>query len=250
MRDHFAKALALATREGRLAARAEILALRALLSARLGDEQGDPSLLALAEESAAEVTRRAAELPGRPPWAAQADAARASVAVSRGDLTTAVEFGRAALAARELAMREDPHLEILLPAARAVLAAGDPAEQEALRYELRLVAGMIARRTLDADVRRRWLGAWPGLELVALSGWSEGAATAAAAGDVPAEASTPANEDRLLRALTEGLPDHEIAREMGLSEDEVAGALTALYARIGAGSRTEATVYAVTRSVA
>ena len=72
-------------RQGRAAARCEILARLALEAARLGAERGDEELLELAERSAAEAKELAPLFAGHQPWGAQADAALAEVALARGD---------------------------------------------------------------------------------------------------------------------------------------------------------------------
>ena len=49
------------------------------------------------------------------------------------------------------------------------------------------------------------------------------------------------HERHLLRLLTEGRTNAEIAAEIDCTEEEVAGRLTRLFARLGASSRAEAT---------
>src|SRR5207247_2148697 len=150
MREHLEHALELATTGGRPAARCESLATLALEAARLGVEVRDQALLELAESSAAEVRRLVPDLPGHPPWGAQADAASAVVLEAGGDSARALDFARSALEGRRLAMREEPHLEILIPAARVVLAAGSATEQSTVRAELHLLRALIAQPTRDA----------------------------------------------------------------------------------------------------
>src|SRR6185436_13107320 len=86
MREHFERAIHLATEQGRAPARCELLARLALESARLGAERGDEELLTAAEQAATEARATAQTLSGHPPWAARAEAALAEVALARGDL--------------------------------------------------------------------------------------------------------------------------------------------------------------------
>ncbi len=242
MRQHLERALELATTGGQPAGRCEALATLALEAARLGRNAPDPELLALAESSAAEVRRTVSVLPGRPLWGAQADAACAMVADARGDPGGALEFGRAALEARRVAMREDPHLEILIPAARTVLAGGTSEEQAAVRGELNLLRALIAQRTLDEDRRVAWFRGPLGRELSDLSREFELAAP------VTDGASSPAPEPReqeLLRLLTDGRTNTEIAATLGIAEPAVERMLTEMYARLGVSSRSEATAFAL-----
>ncbi len=183
MARHMDRALDMAAREGRPAARCEILATRALLAARIGAERKDAGLLDLAEQSAAEVGRLSTNLPGHSPWEAQAHAALATVAMARGDVPTALDAAHAALAKRDGAQRSDPHFEILLPAARVILAVGEPAEQEGLRAGIQLMASLIAQRTMDEDVRRRWFRARTGRDLLELAGWGTNVPVVTAAAD-------------------------------------------------------------------
>jgi DNA-binding CsgD family transcriptional regulator len=252
---HMRQALDLAASPDRRAARCEILAADALECARLGSERADAGLLEKAEALAGEARRLVVELPGRPPWAAQADTALAMVFGARNDPVRALEHARAALAFRHDAMREDPHLEILLPAAGVVLTSGEEAEQVATRSELQLLAGLIGQRTLDEDVRATWWRRPVGQELARLAGTGAPSATAtsapaptldeAARGDVAASDA----QRRLLGLILEGRTNDEIAEELGVSPESVGQVLATMYARIGATSRSEATVFALSARV-
>jgi DNA-binding NarL/FixJ family response regulator len=242
MRAHLERAVELATTGGRPAARCEVLATLALEAARVGRRISDEDLLALAETAAAEVRRLVPGLPGHLLWGAQADAAGAAVAGARGDPTRAVELGRAALQARQAAMREDPHLEILIPAARSVLAGGAPEEQRAVHDELRLLRALIARRTLDEERRVAWFRGPLGRELSELTRELE--RVVGDDGAVPATALDP-REQALLRLLTDGRTNAEIAAELGIGEPAVDRMLAETYARLGVSSRAEATALAL-----
>jgi DNA-binding CsgD family transcriptional regulator len=242
MRSGLTEAARTAAAQRRPAAQCEAVALLALHTARAGASSGDETMLATAESAAAETRRLCAELAGHPLWAAQAAAASAEVALARGNSALALEMGRLALAEYRAATSEDPHLEILLPAARAILSAGDDeAEKEAVRGELRLIQALALQRTFDEVVRVRWLQGPLGRQLAELAGPLEGRLPASS---VDAQPAFDDNDTRLLRLLTEGKTNSEIAADIGVDETAVASQLTALYARIGTTSRAEATAFA------
>ncbi len=233
MRAHLERAVELATASGRPAGRCEALATLALAFARVGRDTTDDGMLDQAETAAAEVRRIVRDLPGHPPWGAQADAVSATVAEARGDTEHALAAARAALETRRVAMREDPHLEILVPAARVVLAHGSDDERVTVRDELRLLRDLIARRTIDEGCRVAWFRGPRGRELAELAGDDRGEGGAAA---------TPPD---LLRLVADGRTNDEIATILGIDEPAVERELTELYARLGVGSRSEATALAL-----
>jgi tetratricopeptide (TPR) repeat protein/DNA-binding CsgD family transcriptional regulator len=239
MLAHLDRAVQLATEQGRPAARCEVLALLALESARLGAAGGDVHLLDTAERAATEAKELNGLLPGHPPWGAQADAALARVALARGERDEAESAARSAMNAFESALTEDAHLEILLPAAEALQGTDD---QTKLRTLLQITLAMTAQRTLDEDVRVRWLRGPTGRKLVELSGPLEGLAMR------PPEDGGPPPVDEsdteLLRLLLEGLSNEEIGRRLAIEVPEVMSRLGAMFARVGASSQAEATAFA------
>jgi DNA-binding NarL/FixJ family response regulator len=244
MRHHLERAVRLATEQGLPAARCGSLARLALESARLGTELGDEDLLEVAERSAGEAKQIQASLPGHPPWGAQADAAIARVALARGDTKMAAAAGRAAITTLEESFTEDIDLDILVPAARGILAGGTEEEKERIKTELQLTLTFIARRVLDEDIRARWFRARVARDLTDLAG-------PVASPRQPA--TTETNGDRLgldeqevalLRLITEGKTNREIAEEIGATEDAVARRLGEIFVKIGASSRAEATGFA------
>ena len=248
MRLHLEQAVQLATNQGRPAARCEALAQLALGAARLGAESQDQELLALAERSAQDAKTVSAVLPGKPLWGAQADAALARVAGARGDNQTAAQYGKAALAALDGAMQEDLNLEILLPAAEAILLAGNDAEVHSIQERLRLTLGIVAMRIVDDDVRVRWFRSPIGLELTKLTGSLQKPDR-----EAPSTPETPRlladSETALLRLLTEGLTNREIAEAVEESEESVAKQLAEIFTKIGASSRADATAVALMGSL-
>jgi ATP/maltotriose-dependent transcriptional regulator MalT len=249
MRDHLERAVRLATEQGRPAARCEALAALALEAARLGFERSDEDLLSLAERSANEVTTLMRVLPGHPPWGAAAHAALAQVALARGEGAAAVDAARSALRALEAGHIEDLRLRIVLPAVRAIVEAGAEDEREAVRRELQLTAALIAQRITDEELRVTWFRGPLGRELSDLAGArSEGRAREPVDGDGgPPELG--ADDTGLLWLLIEGRTNREIARELGLTEDDIARRLAEMYAKIGVSSRGEAAVFAFREGV-
>ncbi|HEX2266722.1 MAG TPA: LuxR C-terminal-related transcriptional regulator, partial [Actinomycetota bacterium] len=243
MRHHLERAVRLATEAGLPAARCEALSRLALESARVGAEQGDQELLTLAERSAEEAKQLAANLPGHPPWQAQADAALARVALARGRPERAAEAGRSAIASVNEAMLEDIVLEVLLPAAKGILAAGGDQEKEEIAMELRLTLTFVAQRVIDEEVRVRWFRGPLARELTELAGPVEATEqrTPAATGG---QSFLNEREVLLLRLITEGKTNEEIANECGVSEQAIVRQLGEVFAKIGASSRGEATGFA------
>lgn len=248
MRRHLEGAVALATNQGRAPARCEALARLALTAADLGARSGDADLLELAERSAEEARELVKLLPGHPPWLAQAEATLAQVALARGDHERAAVAGAAAMEALQQAFHEDVNLDILIPAARGVFAGGPPEAQASVRGWLQLTLSRIAQATLDEEIRVRWLRGPMGRQLVELAGTLEGEAAAAKGQDPPAlgwggsSGGTLDDIDRrLLRLLTEGHTNAEMAAEVGLSEPDIGQRLARILAAMGASTRAEAT---------
>ncbi len=240
MRHHLERASDLAAERGHPAARCEALAQLALAAARLGAEQEDDALLEVAERSARAAAELAPDLPGHPPWGAEADAALAQVAMARGDAETALGHVRAAGAALAAAKHEDLHLDIVVPVARVLVATDAPEWDQTCEW-LQLSLAMIAQRTLDEDVRVKWFRGPVGRELSALAGPLDAISGSAGNGE---GAELDAADTELLRCLIQGRTNREIAEELGLDETAVARKLGELFARIGTSSRAEATAFA------
>jgi hypothetical protein len=244
MREHFDRALRVATEQGRAAGRCEILARRALEAARLGAERGDEELLALAERSAEEAKQLAPLFVARQPWGAEANAALAEVALARGDLEAAGAAAGAVVSELTAAMREDVYPELLLPTARAVLAGGDEAATGMVRGFLQMLLAMTALRTVDEEVRARWFKGPVGAEWSRLAGPLSDNLAAGSNGDV-ALTVLDGSERRLLGLLTEGMTVGEMAVREEATEDQVRLRLQTMFAKIGASGRGDATAFAL-----
>jgi DNA-binding CsgD family transcriptional regulator len=179
----------------------------------------------------------ASGLPGHAPWGAQADAARAVVALARGAREDAAAFAVAAGDALQQARHEDANLDVLLPAAQVLRDTGAPAWEAAVRPYLQLTLAMIVQRTMDEDIRVRWLRGPAGARMVELAGSIE---LVAPEGNGHART----DNDRLLASLVHGKTNREIAEELGIDEPAVTRRLDELFATIGVSSRADATAFA------
>jgi DNA-binding NarL/FixJ family response regulator len=240
MEGHLQRAIQMAADQGCPAARAESLGRLSLEASRLGTGPNDGALLTLATDSAREVLGLTPVLPGKAPWGAEAHAALARVAMAGGDLKQAVDEARAAVADLRSMMSEDLLLDVRLPAAEVFMRAGDENEREELIGGLRLTLTFLLQQIEDDRVRVRWLRSPTGRKLTEVAGQVE-PQLATAPGKSPEAARFNDQESRLLRLLIDARTNAEIADELGLTVDQVAHALIALYARIGATTRAQAT---------
>jgi DNA-binding CsgD family transcriptional regulator len=252
MVQHLNRAVALATEQGRPGARCEALAWLALEAGRLGIASRDEELLATAERSAKEATELAATLPGHPPWGPFAASALVQLLLARGDgegaRAIAGPLVRTILSFGERAIYPEP----VAPLARALASSDDPADRELARTFASPIVGLVAERTADADVLRRWQAVPEHRELADIAGGVEAAQEYVRALPealiserlpvLPLDLSN--DESALMRLMMEGQSDFEIARALSLDEAEVTRQLGAVFAKIGAPSRSVATLYA------
>jgi DNA-binding NarL/FixJ family response regulator len=105
---------------------------------------------------------------------------------------------------------------------------------------------MAAQRTVDEEIRVRWLRGPVGRELVGLAGSLEGLMMQPSEDGGPSLAEA---DVELLKVLVEGLTNREIAERLDLDEETVSHRLTDIFARVGASSRAEATAFAFREKV-
>jgi DNA-binding NarL/FixJ family response regulator len=108
---------------------------------------------------------------------------------------------------------------------------------------VRLLLARIAQGTLDESVRVRWLRGPLGRELVGLVGPLDDDQAVAAAGAFDG-AELDAVDRSLLRLLTEGHTNAEMAAKLDLAEEAVGIRLAKLLVRLGVSNRAEATTLA------
>jgi DNA-binding CsgD family transcriptional regulator len=241
MRRHLERAVQLATEQGRPAGRCQALAFLALKAARLGSERDDRELLGLAERSALDAKGLCEILSGHPPWAIEADAALAQVALATGEPEQAVELARSAISGLIEARHEDLPVDALIAVGRVMMTAASEPEQEMVRFQLGLLLAMAAMRTFDEDVRARWFRGPVGGELSKVVGPLQ---TLDRADEQQSGVSLGESEMALIRLLTQGLTNGEIAEEVGATEEEIRRRLGEMFSKIGASSRAEATAFA------
>ena len=118
---------------------------------------GRRGLLEVAERSA-RAAELAVDLPGHPPWGAQADAGLAQIALARGDTDAALRARPGRRRGLLAAHQEDLHLDILLPIAQCSRPPARPVGPT--RDWIQLSLAMVAQR-IDEDVGVRWFrGPW------------------------------------------------------------------------------------------
>jgi DNA-binding CsgD family transcriptional regulator len=247
MQGHLERALAMATEQGKPAGRCEVLARLALEAALLGWSLDDAALLAVAGRRGTEALGIAGTLPGDHPWTAQAETALALAAHRGARIEEARDAARRGFAALEsTGIREiDPpyplHLDVVLGVARVL--ADDPAEEaERVRSQVGAILRMAAERTADEEVRVRWFRGPVQRELAELVGGFE--PPAAPAAEPAAFTGLTDHQAGVLRLVTDGKTNREIAGELGVEEEHVSRELAEIYAKLGVSSRAGATVFA------
>jgi DNA-binding NarL/FixJ family response regulator len=116
--------------------------------------------------------------------------------------------------------------------------------QTRVRAYLQETLSRMAQGTADEKVRVAWLTGPVGRDLVELAGPMDLTVTTTAESGSETEVDQVGVDEierRLLQLLTEGRTNAEIAAEIDCTEEEVAGRLTRLFARLGASNRAEAT---------
>ena len=163
--------------------------------------------------------------------------------IAKNEVAGAVTAAGSGVQALQAAHNEDSNLEIVLPLAKVMFAGGPPEAQGFVMAYLRLVLGRIAQGTLDQKMRVRWLRGPIGRELVELVGDLDDAVVEPRVGAFESAGGDDIDR-RLLRLLTEGDTNAEMATKVDLTEAEVGVRLAKLLVRLGASNRAEATTLA------
>jgi DNA-binding NarL/FixJ family response regulator len=249
--EHLERAAGLAADQGRMAARCATLACLATEGAALGLERRDARLLEIAERAAGEAAALAPSLSGDPIWPLQARAALVDVRLGRDRTDAAI--GEARDVAQRLFAVEGHaiHPEIALPVARALTASAAAEDQQIGRRLAQEIVGVVAERIVDPGVAKRWLAGRRISELVELAGGVDEAVAVVRTGPMaliaqrlpklPLDLSP--EDTGLVRMVMEGQTDAEIGQQLSVAEDQVADRLAGLFGRMGAPSRSVATLY-------
>lgn len=249
MRKHLERALALATERGSPAGRCEILALLAIESAYHGSTPGNTELLAQAEGCARETLRLAATLPGDLPWEARAHAALGEIALVRGDAQAAAQAANAAIDVLKRTGNFFPFVlpDVLLAVARCLAGVDD---EKALRFrtETRVILQRVAEATRDDDIRARWFRAPIQAELTTLVGAASTVALDQPRKDLPRGLTE--RQAEILRHVTSGQTNREIAGQLELTEQSIAEELERIFATLGVSTTGQAAAVAVMGGVA
>ena len=241
MRECFDRAVQQATNQASGPGRAEALARLALEAARLGADREDQDLLEVAERAAVEVKAIVPALPGHPPWGAQADAALSQAALAQGRAEDALTAARSAFGWLMSTHREDVFPEILVPVGRAVMAAGTDQERQTVQTMTQAMLAFVAQRTIDEEIRVRWFRGPVGRAMSEIGGPID---PASAPRGFDALEGLDEDDQELLRLLTQGMPNRDIAERLDVPEDQMVVRLGRLYAKIGVSSRADATTFA------
>ena len=138
------------------------------------------------------------------------------------------------------AHRDDWFPEILVPVGEAILAGGSDGEREMIRSVIQGLVAFVAQRTLDEDLRTRWFRGPVGRALSGVAGGAEVREVRRFQGIEGLDE----EDERVLRLLTQGLSNRQIAEDIGIPADRLAERLAHLYGTIGASSRSDMTAIA------
>ncbi|MDR7420684.1 MAG: adenylate/guanylate cyclase domain-containing protein [Armatimonadota bacterium] len=251
MQRHLDRALALATERGSPAGRCELLALLAIGCAYHGVARSDADLLAQAEAHARDALQLAAVLPGDLPWEARARAALGEVALARGDAPGAAQAAIAALDGLKRTRTGSfyPFVlpDVLLAVARCLDGVNDP-RAHLFRTETRLILDRVAEATRDDTVRARWFQAPVQAGLTRLVGAAATPGKEHTTGEM--RAGLTERQAEILRHVTSGQTNGEIAKQLEMSEQAVVVELDRIFAALGVSTKGQATAVAVMEGVA
>ncbi len=238
--EHLERAAELGAEHSSPAGRCEALAHLAMETAKLGLATGDDALLERSEQAVGEVRALLSTLTGRMPWEAMAHAASALVALARQQPDRAADEGRSALEILEPRFNRTHYLDVLWAAGRALIPSGAP-EAADLAKEILEDLTFIDLTTADPEVMADWFSMGVHRELAELAGYQPMDPSAKQAAPDGLEE----DEVELLRLLTAGSGDPEIASRLGRPEVEVSERVEALLNKLGVESREGATQFAL-----
>jgi DNA-binding NarL/FixJ family response regulator len=175
----------------------------------------------------------------------------------------AATLARSALASLETRKPEGLQLEVLLIAGQALAAGGIDGEAMDVQAAIRAVLQTVAERVVDDAVRDRWFRAPLHRALASVGGEPLDEARPTV-GETPAPSRSRSiglsprklagglseREAEVLRLVTLGKSNREIAGDLVLSEKTVARHLSNTYDKLGVSSRAAATAFALREGIA
>ena len=233
MSAHYVKAAELAGTKNP-AGVAEAQCALAVGLAKLSAETGVPELLERAEPAAQRVLESTSSLPAGTPWAALAHAVLALAAQAEGRSEDAASEARVALSSFD-AITHMPHFIDVLWVAGRVLVAQQSPEAEALVEQIAQVLGYLSMSMTNPETKTLWFSMHSHKELAEIAGLD----LSTGFGDERVTTELEESEVELLRLITSGSGEGSI-------DDE---AVTALLAKLGVASQTDAIEYAIKAGV-
>jgi DNA-binding CsgD family transcriptional regulator/tetratricopeptide (TPR) repeat protein len=257
-------AMALVLASDPLAAQAEALTSISHALSIVGETSRNAIVLDCADRLAGRVLDLAGRIVGPILWDALAAAARGRVAIGRGKGADAAQWAR--LAVQALADRDPPglNLSVWTLAARAYRLAGDEREARLVAERAQRLIERVLTRTLDSGVRQRWLAAQPHRELAEILNAPVHARSRSISPSTLSSVVGPVTvsprrrhigglserEVEVLRQVTLGRTNREIAAQLILSEKTVARHLSNIFDKLGVSSRAAATAFALREGLA
>ena len=175
-----------------------------------------------------------------------AHAVKALVAHEGGRPEDAAEAARTALDILQPRLNPTQYLDVLWAAGRVLVSLGEP-EAEGLMNEIKEDLGYLDATIVDTDVKARWFSVPMHKELVTMTGY-EPAAGPLSMVELP-DVLDDGDLD-LLRFVTSGSNDDEIASRMGVEAAQVPVRVSELLGKLGVDSRAAATEVAIKAGIA
>jgi class 3 adenylate cyclase/tetratricopeptide (TPR) repeat protein len=229
MSGHYVKAAELAGTKNP-AGVAEAQCALAVGLAKLSAESGDPGLLEQARAAAGTTLENTVSLPGGNPWAGMAHAVLALAAQVDGRVEEAANEARIALTSFDPLTHVPHFVDVLWVAGRVLVAQQEP-EAEALVEQIAQGLGYLSMSMTNPDTKTRWFSVHSHKELAQIAGFD---LSAGFGGDQVAAGLEDA-ELELLRLIASGSGDGPVSD----------AAVSALLAKLGVASQTEAIEYAI-----
>jgi len=239
MSDHLERAVNIASDQGSPAGRCESLALLAMESAKFGTKLGDDRLLDRALAAADEARALVSTLPGQLAWEAQAWGGTCLVALAREDKEAAADAARSALEALTPRLMQALYLDVLWAAARALIPGGAP-EGPDLIAEITEDLVIVDQSMVDPRIKRRWIEIPIHKELAEITGYNGFVEESGFPQFWQAQDMEELEVD-ILKGLTAGRTDAEIAVTLGTSEQELTQQMETIFSKLGVDTRSAAT---------